>query len=91
MLMTGASSEVTMRPATGLTLTSVPNLPALSPQPPAKLTIIVPAFNEEAYLPSTLDSIHAAAAQLRSRSSVDIDTIVVDNNSRDQTAAVAPG
>ena len=91
MLMTGASSEVTMRPATGLTLTSVPNLPALSPQPPAKLTIIVPAFNEEAYLPSTLDSIHAAAAQLRSRSSVDIDTIVVDNNSRDQTAAVARG
>ena len=64
---------------------------ALSPQPPAKLTIIVPAFNEEAYLPSTLDSIHAAAAQLRSRSSVDIDTIVVDNNSRDQTAAVARG
>ena len=65
--------------------------PALSPQPSAKLTIIVPAFNEEAYLPSTLDSIHAAAAQLRSHSSVDIDTIVVDNNSRDQTAAVARG
>ena len=64
---------------------------ALSPQPPAKLTIIVPAFNEEAYLASTLDSIQAAAAQLRSRSSVDIDTIVVDNNSRDQTAAVARG
>ena len=91
MLMTGASSEVTMRPATGLTLTSVPNLPALSPQPSTKLTIIVPAFNEEAYLVATLDSIQAAAAQLRSRSSVDIDTIVVDNNSRDQTAAVARG
>ena len=63
----------------------------MSPQPPAKLTIIVPAFNEEAYLPSTLDSIHAAATQLRSRSKVDIDTIVVDNNSRDRTAAVARG
>ena len=68
---------------------SVPDLLALSPQPPAKLTIIVPAFNEEAYLDSTLDSIQAAAAQLRSCSNVDIDTIVVDNNSRDQTAAVA--
>ena len=76
-----------LRPAR--TLRSALHLPTLSPQPPAKLTIIVPAFNEEAYLPSTLDSIHAAATQLRSRSSVDIDTIVVDNNSRDQTAAVA--
>ena len=91
MLMTGTSSEVTMRLATRRTLTSVPELLALSQQPPAKLTIIVPAFNEEAYLASTLDSIHAAAAQLRSRSSVDVDTIVVDNNSRDQTATVARG
>ena len=64
---------------------------ALSPQPSTKLTIIVPAFNEEAYLVATLDSIQAAAAQLRSRSNVDIDMIVVDNNSQNQTAAVARG
>ena len=56
-----------------------------------KLTIIVPAFNEEACLAPTLDSIQAAAAQLRARSNVDIDTIVVDNNSEDETATVAQG
>ena len=54
-----------------------------------KLTIIIPAFNEEAYLPSTLDSIQTAAAQLRSDSDAEVDTIVVDNNSEDDTAAVA--
>ena len=53
------------------------------------LAVIVPAFNEEAYVGPTLDSIQAAAAVLRARSNVYIDTIVVDNNSEDQTAAVA--
>ncbi len=54
-----------------------------------KLTIIVPAFNEEAYVGPTLDSIQAAEAKLRSASDVDVETIVVDNNSTDSTAAVA--
>ena len=54
-----------------------------------KLTIIVPAFNEEAYLPSTLDSVQTAAAYLSARSNVYINTIVVDNNSDDETVAVA--
>ena len=54
-----------------------------------KLTIIVPAYNEEAYLPSTLDSIQTAVAHLRTRSKVDIDVIVVDNSSKDKTTAVA--
>ena len=48
-----------------------------------KLTIIVPAFNEEAYLAPTLDSIRAATDYLRARSDVDadasIEVIVVDN------------
>ena len=61
----------------------------MATQPPAKLTIIVPAFNEEAYLASTLDSAQASAAHLRARSDVAIDTIVVDNKSNDETAAVA--
>ena len=56
-----------------------------------KLTIIVPAFNEEAYLAATLNSIQTAAARLRARSEVDTDVIVVDNNSNDGTAAVARG
>ena len=54
-----------------------------------KLSIIIPAFNEEAYLPSTLDSIQTSAAHLRTHSDAEIDTIVVDNNSEDDTAAVA--
>ena len=57
------------------------------------VTIIVPALNEEAYLASTLNSIHAAADYLRRRlaadGDVDIEVIVVDNDSRDGTAAVA--
>ena len=56
-----------------------------------KITIVVPAFNEESYLASTLDSIQASAAHLLARSNVDIELIVVDNNSNDETAAVARG
>ncbi len=53
------------------------------------LTVIVPAFNEEAYIGATLDSIRAAASYLRTRSDFEVDLIVVDNNSDDGTAAVA--
>ena len=54
-----------------------------------RLTIIVPAFNEEAWLAPTLDSVHAAAERLCARSRVDLEMIVVDNNSNDGTATVA--
>ena len=54
-----------------------------------KLTVIVPAFNEESYLAATLDSIEAAAAHLGAYSDAAIETIVVDNNSEDGTAAIA--
>ena len=54
-----------------------------------KLTIIVPAFNEEAYIGPTLDSIQVAVRKLQAGSDVGIETIVVDNNSTDSTAAVA--
>ena len=54
-----------------------------------KITIVVPAFNEEAYLAATLDSIEAAAAHLRAHSDAAIEAIVVDNNSEDGTAAIA--
>ena len=58
---------------------------------PMKLSVIVPAFNEEAYLASTLDSIHRAAAHLLGITEVGIETIVVDNGSSDETASVARG
>ena len=54
-----------------------------------KLSIIIPAFNEEAYIGPTLDSIQAAETKLRNSQDVDVETIVVDNNSTDGAAAVA--
>ena len=54
-----------------------------------KLTTIVPAFNEEAYLAPTVGSIRAAAYEVRGTSGVDVDIIVVDNASVDGTAALA--
>ncbi len=53
------------------------------------LTIIIPAYNEEAYIASTLDAIEDAAAHLRVRTGTEVETIVVDNNSSDATAAIA--
>ncbi|MCY4510840.1 MAG: glycosyltransferase [Acidobacteria bacterium] len=54
-----------------------------------RITIVVPAFNEEAYLTPTLESIRAAADEARASSGVDVDVIVVDNASADGTAALA--
>ena len=53
------------------------------------LTIIVPAFDEEAYIGPTLDSIQVAVKRLQARSGVDVETIVVDNDSTDRTAVAA--
>lgn len=52
------------------------------------MTIIVPAFNEEACLAATLGTVRAAADHLRARSDTDVEVIVVDNNSTDETAAI---
>ena len=53
------------------------------------LSIIIPAFNETDYLPSTLDSIQRASAHLQDRADIHVEMIVVDNNSTDGTAEVA--
>lgn len=53
------------------------------------LTVIVPAFNEADYLPTTLDAIEAAAMHLRAHTEAGVDVVVVDNNSTDETAAIA--
>ena len=53
------------------------------------ISIIIPAFNEVDYLPATLDSIQRASEHLRSRADVEVEVIVVDNNSTDDTAAIA--
>ena len=53
------------------------------------MTIIVPAFNEEAYIAPTLDALRASADHLSARSDADVEIIVVDNDSEDETASVA--
>ena len=47
-----------------------------------KLSIIIPAYNEEAYLPATLDAINSALID-------DAEVIVVDNVSTDATRDIA--
>ena len=54
-----------------------------------KFTIIVPAFNEQAYLGLTLESIAAASDRLCQECGADAEIIVVDNNSTDATADIA--
>lgn len=53
-----------------------------------KLSIVIPAFNEEKLLPRTLASVGTAVEALRERG-WDWELIVCDNNSRDRTAEVA--
>lgn len=53
------------------------------------LTIIVPAFNEADYLPVTVDAIQVAAEHLRTHSDAEVEVVVVDNNSTDETASIA--
>lgn len=53
-----------------------------------KLSIVVPAFNEEALLPESLRSIRAAMAAFDARG-WEAELIVCDNNSTDRTAEIA--
>lgn len=48
-------------------------------------SVIIPAFNEEDYLPQTLERLRLAMEQVEGKGEV----ILVDNNSTDQTAAIA--
>jgi glycosyltransferase involved in cell wall biosynthesis len=53
-----------------------------------KLSVIVPAFNEERLITKCLDSVHAALVANR-EFGVTTEIIVVDNNSTDRTAELA--
>jgi glycosyltransferase involved in cell wall biosynthesis len=53
------------------------------------ISVIIPAFDEERYLPATLQAVETSALLLRSREGVNTEVIVVDNNSADATANVA--
>jgi glycosyltransferase involved in cell wall biosynthesis len=53
------------------------------------ISVIIPAFDEERYLPATLQALGNSALPPRSQDGVDTEVIVVDNNSADATAEVA--
>ncbi len=54
---------------------------------PIKLSVIIPAYNEEEYLPKCLAALKQARSQLPGQA--DVETIVVDNASTDRTAEIA--
>lgn len=53
------------------------------------ISVIIPAFDEERYLPATLQAVENSALILRSRDGVNTEVIVVDNDSSDATAKLA--
>ncbi len=53
------------------------------------LSIVIPAYNEQDYLPDCLTFVRAEIARCKARD--DIEVVVVDNASTDDTAAVAAG
>src|SRR5687768_3226235 len=53
-----------------------------------KISIVIPAYNEEKLLPATLESVQAAAAGFGARG-WEHEIIVCDNNSSDRTAEIA--
>ena len=55
------------------------------------ISIIIPAFNEERFLPDTLAHLNQAIANLPTTPDHAVETIVVDNASTDRTAAIARG
>ena len=53
------------------------------------VTIVVPAYNEEAYLGPTLEALNKARQVLGRTDDRDVEILVVDNGSTDRTAEVA--
>lgn len=53
-----------------------------------KISIIIPAYNEEKLLPRTLASLAEACGAFRD-AGCEVETVVCDNNSTDRTAAIA--
>lgn len=57
------------------------------PQP--TLSLVIPAYNEEEYLPGTLENVARAVDEYEREGRGEVEIVVVDNNSSDDTALVA--
>jgi glycosyltransferase involved in cell wall biosynthesis len=66
----------------------VPDRRASYPAAP-RLSVVIPAYNEEHYLGATLESLQVSARRYREKTGRSAEFIVVDNASTDATAAVA--
>ena len=53
------------------------------------LSVVIPAFNEERFLPQTLGHLRHAAEHVEAVPNQDVETVVVDNASSDRTAEIA--
>ncbi|GEM_PF-121118 len=53
------------------------------------ISVVIPAYNEEGYLPATLAALMKASALLTTRTGKAAEIIVVDNQSTDKTASIA--
>jgi glycosyltransferase involved in cell wall biosynthesis len=53
------------------------------------ISVIIPAYNEEGYLPATIASLRRAAAHYQRERGGTIELVVVDNNSSDRTVEAA--
>ena len=54
-----------------------------------KISVIIPAYNEEKYLGATLENVKEAIREYHEKYSSAIETLVVNNNSTDRTEEVA--
>ncbi len=59
------------------------------PEPRPKISVVIPAYNEEKYLGETLETVKAAVKEYQQKHSFAVEIIVVNNNSTDRTAQVA--
>lgn len=55
----------------------------------AKVSVVIPAFNEAGYLRATLQALIRSAEILKSKTGISTEIIVVDNDSKDSTADIA--
>jgi glycosyltransferase involved in cell wall biosynthesis len=53
------------------------------------MSVIIPAYNEERYLPRTLEHVQRAKDELRASHEASVEIIVVDNASTDRTSDIA--